>query len=153
MEVGPLSWGCTDAVQYIATDKAVKLGLEFIAAHNRCVADGRSKRVGVPLSVVERNVVVDWIRDDDGGFCSLVAPNVQNADFAPLAKGDPLFLDLKGDVLKRFDPAEFGGADRPFFVNEAAYYEKGIAFYLGKEKSQAGIELWEEMLKPGSAKL
>ena len=61
-------------------------------------------------------------------------------DFAiSLRKGDPVFLTMGGETLG-FEPSdkdeEAGEACVPFFVNEAAYYEKGIAFMIAHQQQQ-----------------
>ena len=55
-----------------------------------------------------------------------------------LRKGDPILCNVEGEEVV-FDPTQFGLKDEeveegvyPMFVNEAAYYEKDVAFYLTK---------------------
>lgn len=52
--------------------------------------------------------------------------------------GDPILCGINGEEFT-FDPSKFGLSEQdvkegiyPMFVNEAAYYEKDIAFYLTK---------------------
>ena len=69
----------------------------------------------------------------------LLCPALQGADFSPLAPGAPAFLSVDGETALPFvapekaakEAAATGGVLYPFFVNEAAYYEKGCAFMLG----------------------
>jgi len=50
----------------------------------------------------------------------LVHPSLQDADFVPITKGDPLFIALDGEVLT-YD-GSLGDQVVPIFINEAAYY-------------------------------
>ncbi|XP_061465501.1 N-acyl-aromatic-L-amino acid amidohydrolase (carboxylate-forming) [Rhineura floridana] len=71
--------------------------------------------------VVER---VDFPRYSDGKISAVVHPNLQDKDFQPLKPGDPIFQTLNGeDVLYEGPDISY-----PAFINEAAYYEKKVAF-------------------------
>lgn len=54
---------------------------------------------------------------------------LQDNDFKLLRRGDPIFLSFSGETVK------YDGDDElyPYFVNECAYYEKKIAFHLGRK--------------------
>ena len=58
-------------------------------------------------------------------------------DFLPIQNGDPIFLHFDGTVeTLQIDLPSALAKDEimyPFFVNEAAYYEKGIAFMIAKK--------------------
>lgn len=73
--------------------------------------------------------------DDQYPYKSLVSSNTtefllnwQDQDFKLLRKGDPVFLTFSGETLKHE-----GDELHPFFINECAYYEKRIAFHLGRK--------------------
>lgn len=52
-------------------------------------------------------------------------PSSQDRDFEPLQPGAPIFQMFNGeDVLYQGEPTVY-----PVFINEAAYYEKGVAFF------------------------
>jgi hypothetical protein len=55
----------------------------------------------------------------------------------PIRNGDPIFLHFDGTVGRlQLDLSHSLAKDEamyPFFVNEAAYYEKGIAFMIAKK--------------------
>lgn len=65
----------------------------------------------------------------------MVHPALQDHDFQELKDGDPLFLMLDG-TTRCFSKKECQVPEDetvyPFFVNEAAYYEKKVALMLGK---------------------
>ena len=59
------------------------------------------------------------------------SPELQDRDFHPLEHGAAIFLQLDGSTT---------GYDRepglvPLFINEAAYYEKGVAFALAQRRT------------------
>lgn len=58
----------------------------------------------------------------------------QDRDFCLLHPGDPMFLSFSGETLRYRGKA----ALYPFFINEAAYYEKGVALSLAR-KRRVGI--------------
>jgi hypothetical protein len=67
---------------------------------------------------------VPWPEPPPGSASSLpgalIAPALQDHDFAPLRKGDAMFVRADGEVLT-YDGAS-GDVVHPVFVNEAAYY-------------------------------
>lgn len=67
----------------------------------------------------------------EGNVCSNATHfslNGQDQDFKLLREGDPVFLTFSGETLKHE-----GDELHPFFINECAYYEKRIAFHLGRK--------------------
>lgn len=65
--------------------------------------------------------------DERQGKSSLSA---QDRDFCLLHPGDPMFLSFSGETLRyRGKTALY-----PFFINEAAYYEKGVALSLARKR-------------------
>jgi len=73
---------------------------------------------------------IDYPRDPETHeMNAAIHPNLQDRDFSLLCPGDPTFLSFSGETL------QYDGAEPlyPFFVNECAYYEKKIAFHLGKK--------------------
>jgi aspartoacylase len=67
----------------------------------------------------------------------MIISTFQGQDFLPLVPGAAIFRKFDGSIVK-YDPVEFG-VNRdvpeaiPFFINEAAYYEKDIAFVIGEK--------------------
>jgi hypothetical protein len=87
-------------------------------------------------------------RHDDGTVCAMVHEDLQGQDFAVSLSAQPVFRKMSGEAMV-FDltmldrvggPVSVDGQHAeavdavnasdlvPFFVNESAYYEKGIAF-------------------------
>ena len=59
-----------------------------------------------------------------------------------MTEGEPVFLGADGKTTIKFDRKKHGNVDDdelplyPFFINEAAYYEKKIAFGLVRKQFQ-----------------
>lgn len=76
--------------------------------------------------------------DDDRKHCSnhrvntvpLLSSLRQDRDFCLLHPGDPMLLSFSGETL-RYKGKE---ALYPFFINEGAYYEKGVALSLARKR-------------------
>ena len=115
--------------------------LDYVHAHNLAIEAGVSSAwLKATVPVYEAVRTVDYPRYDDGTLSAMVHPSIQGRDFAiSLRKGDPVFLTMGGETLG-FEPSdkdeEAGEACVPFFVNEAAYYEKGIAFMIAHQQQQ-----------------
>ncbi len=58
-----------------------------------------------------------------------IHPKLEGADFTPMERGFPLFININRDVIE-FDR---DGTFYPFFINEAAYLEHRSAFLLAKK--------------------
>ena len=69
--------------------------------------------------------------DDEGNIDAVVHEKLQNKDYQPLRKGDPLFITLSGKTVTfEENSSEANDEFYPIFVNEAAYYPQHIAFSL-----------------------
>ena len=67
--------------------------------------------------------------NEQGERIGMVHKNVQDNDFKPLKKGDPLFTLFTGEVINYQ-----GDYDAyPHFINEAAYYDNNLAMSLGQK--------------------
>lgn len=67
--------------------------------------------------------------DEAGERIGMVHKNVQDNDFKPLTKGDPIFtLFDGGEVCYEGDYEAY-----PHFINEAAYYDNNLAMSLGEK--------------------
>jgi len=119
IEVGPVANGVLSAEWVQKTEALVHACLDFVESWNQ---SQRPALVGeVPLYVFQKHV--DYPRAADGLPAAMIHPSLQNTDFKMLKNGDPVFLDFEGRV-----ETWKGGDVWPVFINEAAYYEKGIAF-------------------------
>lgn len=67
--------------------------------------------------------------DEHGERIGMVHKSVQDNDFKPLTKGDPIFTLFDGsEITYQGDYEAY-----PHFINEAAYYDNNLAMSLGKK--------------------
>jgi len=121
VEVGPIPQGllCSDA--FHLSTSLVRHALDFAHAIN----EGHSLRLPDAVEVYRFKEAVYYPVDGDA-FAGFVHDTLQGADYLPLHPGAPLFETVEGGVIT------YEGTDTvyPVFVNEAAYYYKGIAMSL-----------------------
>ena len=123
IEVGPTPQGMLRADCVASTERALRLILRYLELHFA----GRAPPPRSPtLPVyVDRGKVPfveshSSVRPASKMPGALVAPSLQDRDFAPLRKGEPLYMTLDG-TLVAYD-GSLGDVVHPVFVNEAAYY-------------------------------
>ncbi|REL34370.1 aspartoacylase [Thalassotalea euphylliae] len=68
-------------------------------------------------------------QDEDGERIGMVHKNVQDNDFKPLTKGDPIFTLFDGGEITY--QGEYKAY--PHFINEAAYYDNNLAMSLAEK--------------------
>ena len=132
LEVGPVPWGVVDGAVYKQTRRLVLAALDYVEAHNAALArDGPWSSSTVQVHSFVRSV--DYPRDASGELAGVIHPQLQGRDFGRLARGDPAFLALDGQTTIPYTaPEEEVEELFPFFINEAAYYEKKTAFMLAR---------------------
>lgn len=132
VEVGPVPNGVLRADALQLTEQVMLRALDFVSAWN----DGdRFDDLELEYFSLVRHV--DYPRSADGQPAAVVHPQLQDRDFAPLERGAPLFLGFDGSTVRY----ELEETLYPVFVNEAAYYEKGIAFSLTRRQSMKLADL------------
>tara|TARA_B110001452_G_scaffold159832_2_gene132986 strand:- start:1806 stop:2876 length:1071 start_codon:yes stop_codon:yes gene_type:complete len=147
-EVGPCPWGCVVGELYAQSLALVGHALDYLHAHNTALASVG----GGPWRDAEMDAFVNtgkrgFPRDADGELAGMIHPELQGRDFLPLNNGDPIFLS-HGLEVERFaaeastlpDAAGCACGEAtiyPFFIGEAAYYEKGkdMAFMLARKET------------------
>lgn len=109
VEVGPVANNVINSYLVLETKKMVEqlLNFDFKEEYNYQDFDC-FKTLGL-MSYPESG---DW----------MLHPNVDGHDFRELKNGDPLFINIQGDML-----AYEGESVYPLFVNEAAYQENNTA--------------------------
>jgi aspartoacylase len=127
VEVGPVANGIVRGDLFWKTERAVTCVLDFIQAYNtgEIVFDGKDE-----LELFVHVESVDFPRDDRDRIRAFVHEELQDRDFQPLEVGAPLFQGLDGETVRY--QGEPGLC--PVFINEAAYYEKRIAFSLTRRE-------------------
>ena len=95
------------------------------------------------IPIYRRVLNIDYPREEGGAeagsgdIAGMVHPSLQHKDFDVITEGQGLFLMLDGST-RSFAAAEHGwdsskhGEPHAFFINEAAYYEKGVALCLSE---------------------
>lgn len=145
-EVGAVAWGCIDGALFQQSLTLLMHALDYVHAHNLAVHAGESKAwQRTLLPVYEAVRTVDYPRYDENvsrcpGAQALIAatihPSIRGKDFVPIRQGDPVFLTMEGEEVG-YDGGDDGETNYPFFIDEAAYYEKGIAFMIAHRTEQA----------------
>ncbi|XP_059410690.1 N-acyl-aromatic-L-amino acid amidohydrolase (carboxylate-forming) B-like [Carassius carassius] len=125
LEVGPQPHGVIRADIYIIMKEAVDLTIDWIHKFN-----SGTVFEGGDVEAFKFIKSVDYPRDPKTRtLTAAIHPQLQDKDFCLLKQGDPLFLSFSGETVNYKEEETL----HPFFINEAAYYEKGIAFHLGKK--------------------
>jgi aspartoacylase len=124
IEVGPVANAVLDPTMIAWTSDLVGACLDFTA--HWADPDFRDAQRGEQVLVHTHVAHVDYPRDDEGLPSAYVHPDRMGTDFHPLAPGAPLFVGFDGETVT-YDGPE---GRVPVFINECAYYEKGIAMTL-----------------------
>lgn len=129
LEMGPQPQGVLRADLFTQMRALVASILDFIELFNQ----------GTAFPAFEMDIyrclgIVDFPRTSEGELAGTVHPQLQDHDFEPLRPGEPIFKLFSGeDVLYEGDSVVY-----PLFINEAAYYEKHVAF-LKSEKIHVSV--------------
>ncbi|XP_026208213.1 N-acyl-aromatic-L-amino acid amidohydrolase (carboxylate-forming) B-like [Anabas testudineus] len=126
MEIGPQPHGVVRSNVYTAMKAGVQHMLDWVSFFNSgtvffCFAMD-------VFTMVKR---FDYPRDSEThDITAAVHPQLQDRDFCLLHPEDPLFQTFSGETLR------YKGKEPlyPFFINECAYYEKGIALSLARKR-------------------
>lgn len=132
LEVGPQPQGVLRDDIMLLHEKTVMHCLDFIELFNSGV-EFQSTDV-----ITYQNVeFVTFPRDSNGEINATIHPSLQDKDWEPIKSRDPVFRLFDGTVLLLSDVVKMdikeGEVFYPCFVNEAAYYEKDVAFFLTKQ--------------------
>ncbi|MCU0542309.1 MAG: aspartoacylase [Oscillatoriaceae cyanobacterium Prado104] len=119
VEVGPVAQGVVDASLFCQTEELVSTILDVTEAYNL----GTILPVKNPLTIYQSIGAIDYPRNEKGDIEAAIHPQLQFRDYEPLNPGDPMFLTWDGESVLY----EGKSTVYPIFINEAAYYEKGIA--------------------------
>ena len=122
IEVGPVAQGVLDADLFQRTENLACEILTYLEQQNR----GEIPLYRGELKLYEYVEAIDYPRDQFGDIRAMIHPQLQFRDYEALHPGEPMFLTFDYEVIA------YSGHSvvYPVFINEAAYYEKGIAMCL-----------------------
>ena len=119
LEVGPVPQGVLDASLFQQTEQVLGTILDGVEAYNQ----GTMPAAKNPLTVYHTIGAIDYPRNEKKEIEAMIHPHLQSRDYQALNPGDPMFLTFEGESVLY----EGKSTVYPIFLNEAAYYEKGIA--------------------------
>ena len=122
IEAGPQAHGTLNAEIFFKVEKIVFRFLELIESWN----DGALPKVSNFETFTEMQSI-DYPRNPKGNITAIIHPALQGKDFCELKSGMPIFMGFDGKEI-----FWEGETCYPAFINEASYYEKGIAMSLAK---------------------
>lgn len=118
IEVGAVAQGVLDAALFQQTEQLIYHLLDGLEKYNQGDDFNGCKSLTL-YQVIER---IDYPRTGED-ITAMIHPDLQFKDYHPLHPGDPLFVTFEGETIHyQGDCTVY-----PVFINEAAYYEKGIA--------------------------
>lgn len=140
LELGPQPQGVLRADLFSQMRALVASILDFIELFNQ----------GKAFPAFEMDIYrvlsrVDFPRTAEGDLAGTVHPQLQDHDFEALKPGQPIFKLFSGEDV----PYEGDSIVYPVFINEAAYYEKHVAF-LKSERIRVSVPALQG-LTPSSA--
>ena len=119
IEVGAVAQGVLNATLFQQTEELVGEVLDYLEAYNK----GMPLKVQDSLIVYRYIQVIDYPRNESGEIRAMIHPQLQFRDYEPLHPGEPMFLTFDGEEITYCS----NSTAYPVFINEAAYYEKGVA--------------------------
>jgi succinylglutamate desuccinylase len=137
IEVGAVAQGVLNASLFQQTEELVLQVLDYLEAYNK----GMPLAVKDPLIVYQYIQTIDYPRNEEGEIRAMIHPQVQFRDYEPLHPGEPMFLTFDDEEIVY----ESNSTAYPVFINEAAYYEKGIAMSITQPLKIEGVTQEREL--------
>ncbi|MFN6562900.1 MAG: aspartoacylase [Nostoc sp. ChiSLP01] len=128
IEVGAVAQNVLNAELFQQTEQLIYTILEYFEWCNK----GNIPEINNTLTFYEYIGTIDYPRDESGEIQAMIHPQLQFRDYEPLNPGEPIFRTFAGkDIL-------YDGVSTvyPIFINEAAYYEKGVAMHLTQKQEK-----------------
>ncbi|MDZ8241961.1 MAG: aspartoacylase [Nostoc sp. ChiQUE01a] len=131
IEVGAVAQNVLNAELFQQTEQLIYAILDYFQWSNQ----GNIPQIDNTVTFYEYIGTIDYPRDEGGEIQAMIHPQLQFRDYQPLNPGEPIFRTFAGkDILYEGVSTVY-----PIFINEAAYYEKGVAMHL-TEKQRKVIE-------------
>ncbi|MDZ7958535.1 MAG: aspartoacylase [Aulosira sp. DedQUE10] len=119
LEVGAVAQGVLDAVLFQETEEIIHAILDYLEAYNQ----GTPPPAKDTLTIYHNIETIDYPRNELGEIQAMIHPQLQFRDYQALHPGVPIFLTFEDkEIVYEGESIVY-----PVFINEAAYYEKGIA--------------------------
>ncbi|MEH2196203.1 MAG: aspartoacylase [Nostoc sp.] len=129
IEVGAVAQNILNAELFQKTEQLIYVILDYFDGCNQ----GNIPQTNSKLTLYQYIETVDYPRSDCKKIQAMIHPQLQFRDYEPLNPGDPIFMTFEGkDIFYKGASTVY-----PIFINEAAYYEKGIAMYLTQKQQEA----------------
>ncbi|MFN6540087.1 MAG: aspartoacylase [Nostoc sp. EkiNYC01] len=126
IEVGPIAQGVLKATLFQQTEELIHAVLDYLEQFNQ----GEIPATNKTLTLYHHLSVVDYPKQQDGTIFGMIHPELQDKDYQALNPGDPMFITFDNQtIVYRGESTVW-----PVFINEAAYYEKGIAMALTQQQ-------------------
>jgi aspartoacylase len=117
--------GVLNATLFQQTEALVYSILDFVEAYNQ----GKQLVIKNTLTIYQTTHQIDYPRNEDGEVQAIIHHRLQFRDYEPLYPEEPIFLSFAGEeIVYQGDCVAY-----PVFINEAAYYEKGVAMWITKQ--------------------
>ena len=142
IEVGPVAHGTLQAELFQKTEALIHHALDYAERYNNSILSASASSLSSPsspsrslpsteLTVYQYVGAIDYPKNETGERIAMIHPQRQFQDYVAVNPGEPMFLTFDGETLGYQGKTPI----YPIFINEAAYYEKGIAMSL-TEKQQ-----------------
>jgi succinylglutamate desuccinylase len=126
IEVGPVAHGTLHAELFQKNQALIYATLDYLDQYN---CDNVTVNQSA-LTLYQYIGKVDYPKDETGEVLAMIHPHLQFKDYQALHPGDPMLLTFDGETIAyQGDSTVY-----PVFINEAAYYEKGIAMCLTQKQ-------------------
>lgn len=126
LEVGAIPQGVLNADLFQQTQEIFYRILDYMEAFNQ----GSLKLNKSELTFYEYVEAIYYPKNEHGEIKAMVHPQLQFKDYKPLNPGDPILLNFEGTTIVY----KGNSTIYPIFINEAAYYEKGITMCVTKKQ-------------------
>ncbi len=130
IEVGPIPQGTLQATLFQKTEELIHAILDYLEKYNQ----GKIPQISHSVTIYQHLKVVDYPKNENGEIECMIHPQLQGRDYEELKPGDPLFLTFDGKTIYYEEESSV----YPVFINEAAYYEKGIAMCFTRKEQVSG---------------
>lgn len=138
LEIGPQAHGL---INYSTLQQSQMICQAIVEFTEKWSSDKDESYRDQSLEYYEQITNVDYPRDNKGEICALIHPAIQNNDYSAFhLEQQALFCNFNGEDHKDSSQLETlksmidGEHFYPVFVNEQAYYEKGIAMSITQKK-------------------